>query len=127
MKRPKTNFAILGLIMVFSVPIVWNIALISLINNFNLRFCVYSIYVGMILAVAGFFIISLSHSLILAVGALFLAFGISRIKAGAYYPPYSFDDPFLSHYTSHFRMVGYLFICIGILLILASLFNRGKK
>lgn len=126
MKRPKTNFAILGLIMVFSVPIVWNFALIRLIN-FNLQFYFYSIIAIMILAFVGFIIISLSHSWTLAAGAVLLAFGISRIMAGAYYPPYSFDDPFLSHYISHFRMVGYLFICIGIPLILASLFNRGKK
>lgn len=126
MKRHKTNFAILGLIMVFSVPIVWNIALISLIN-FNLQIYFYSIIAILILSFVGFIIISLSHSWTLAVGTVLLAFGISRIVAGVYYPPYSFNDPFISHYISHFRMVGYLFICIGIPLILASLFNRDKK
>ncbi len=125
MKPLKTNFTILGLILVFSNLILWNFAL-SLIT-LSPQFYFYFVFAGMILVFAGFIIISLSHSLTLAAGAVFLAFGIGRIMAGAYYPPYSFEDPFLSHYVSHFMKVGYLFICIGIPLILASLFNRGKK
>ena len=68
MKRPKTNFAILGLIMVFSVPVLWNLRLIT--PSSQLYF--YSIFAGWIRGSIGIIIISLSHSWILAAGAAFL-------------------------------------------------------
>ena len=127
MKQPKTNFAILGLIMVFSDIILWNIALGLNILSSQYYFYFYLVSAGMILIFAGFIIIGISHSWTLAAGAVFLVFGINRIMAGAYYPPFSFDDPSLSQYVSHFMVVGCIFICVGVPLILASLFNRGKK
>jgi len=122
MKRPKTNFAILGLIMVFGgIPLLWNIGLtLSPQIYFN------SVLIGGIVASVGFIIIVLFHSLTLAAGAAFLAFGINRIMAGAYYSSFSFNDPISSHYISHYVSAGYVFICIGTI-ILASLFFIGDK
>lgn len=125
MKRPKTNFAILGLIMVFSAPVLWNIGLRLITPSSQL--CFYSSFAGLILVLIGIIIISLSHSWILAAGAAFLAFGINRIMAGAYYSSFSFNDPISSHYISHYVSAGYVFICIGILIILASLFFIRDK
>ena len=124
MKRPKTNFAILGLIMVFSVPVLWNVGLRLITPSSQLSF--YSSFAGLILGLIGIIIISLSHSWILAAGAAFLAFGINRIMAGAYYSSFSFNDPISSHYISHYVSAGYVFICIGTI-ILASLFFIGDK
>ena len=122
MKQPKTNLAILGLIMVFGgIPLLWNIGLtLSPQIYFN------SVLIGGIVASVGFIIIVLFHSLTLGAGALFLAFGINRVVAGAFYHP-SPLHPYLSHYASHYMAVGYIFIIIGIVLILISLFSSGEK
>ena len=124
MKQPKTNLAILGLIMVFGgIPLLWNIGLtLSPQSYFN------SVLIGVIVASVGFIIIVLFHSLTLGAGALFLAFGINRVVAGAFYHPSPLHfNPYLSHYASHYMAVGYIFIIIGIVLILISLFNSGEK
>lgn len=124
MKQPKTNLAILGLIMVFGgIPLLWNIGLtLSPQIYFN------SILIGGIVASVGFIIIVLFHSLTLGAGALFLAFGINRVVAGAFYHPSPLHfNPYLSHYASHYMAVGYIFIIIGIVLILISLFSSGEK
>jgi hypothetical protein len=123
MKRPKTNFAILGLIMVFSVPVLWNLRLIT--PSSQLYF--YSIFAGWILGSIGIIIISLSHSWILAAGAAFLAFGINRIMTGAYYSSFSFNDPISSHYISHYVSAGYVFICIGTIILASLFFIRDKE
>ncbi len=97
MKGPKTNLAILGLIMVFAgIPLLWNIGVtLSPQIFFN------SVLIGTIIASVGFVIIVLFHSLTLGAGALFLAFGINRIVAGALCPPSPLHfDPYLSHYAS---------------------------
>jgi len=125
MKRYKTNFAILGLIMVFSVPVLWHIDLRLITPSSQLYF--YSFFAGWILGSIGIIIISLSHSWILAAGAASLAFGINRIMAGAYYSSFSFNDPISSHYISHYVSAGYVFICIGIPIIIASLFFIRDK
>ncbi len=134
MKRSKTNFAILGLIMVFSIPVLWNIGLRLITSSSQLYFypCLGLIFYlcGLILGWIGIIIIIfLSHSLILAAGAASLAFGINRIMAGAYYySSFSFNDPISSHYISHYVSAGYVFICIGgILIILALLFFIRDK
>ena len=124
MKQPKTNLAILGLIMVFGgIPLLWNIGLtLSPQSYFN------SVLIGVIVASVGFIIIVLFHSLTLGAGALFLAFGINRVVAGAFYHPSPLHfNPYLSHYASHYMAVGYIFIIIGIVLILISLFSSGEK
>lgn len=124
MKQHKTNLAILGLIMVFGgIPLLWNIGLtLSPQIYFN------SVLIGVIVASVGFIIIVLFHSLTLGAGALFLAFGINRVVAGAFYHPSPLHfNPYLSHYASHYMAVGYIFIIIGIVLILISLFNSGEK
>ena len=47
--------------------------------------------------------------------------------AGAFYSSFSFNDPISSHYISHYVSAGYIFICIGIPIILASLFFIRDK
>ena len=127
MKQPKTNLAILGLIMVFgSIPLLWNIGLSLITLSPQIYFN--SVLIGVIVASVGFIIIVLFHSLTLGAGALFLAFGINRVVAGAfYYPSPLHFNPYLSHYASHYMAVGYIFIIIGIVLILISLFSSGEK
>ncbi|MCK4734166.1 MAG: hypothetical protein KAT65_17060 [Methanophagales archaeon] len=125
MKQLKTKLAILGLIMVFSVPVLWNIGLRLI--TLSSQFYFYSFFAGMILGLVGIILISLSYSWILAAGAAFLAFGINRIMAGVHYSSFYFNDPISSYYISHYISVGYVFICIGILLIILTLFIRGKK
>jgi hypothetical protein len=114
MKQPKTNLAILGLIMVFGgIPLLWNIGFSLITLSPQIFFN--SVLIGMIMASVGFVIIVLFHSLTLGAGALFLAFGINRIVAGALCPqsPLHFD-PYLSHYASHYIAVGYIFsICLA--------------
>lgn len=126
MKQLKTNLAILGLVMVFGgIPLLWNIGF-SLIT-FSPQIFFNSVLIGTITATIGFVIIVLFHSLTLGAGALFLAFGINRIVAGALCPPSPLHfDPYLSHYASHYIAVGYIFIIIGIPLILIAFSNSGK-
>jgi len=110
--------------MVFGgIPLLWNIGLtLSPQIYFN------SVLIGVIVASVGFIIIVLFHSLTLGAGALFLAFGINRVVAGAFYHPSPLHfDPYLSHYASHYIAVGYIFIIIGIPLILIALSNSGKR
>ena len=123
MKGPKTNLAILGLIMVFGgIPLLWNIgSLITLSPQIFFN----SILIGTIMATIGFIIIVLFHSLTLGAGSLFLAFGINRVVAGAFYHP-SPLHPYLSHYAYHYMAVGYIFIIIGISLILIA-FSIQKR
>jgi len=125
MKRPKTKFAILGLIMLFSFPVSSNISprLITLTPQVDF----YLSLSGLILGLIGIIIISLSHSWILAAGAAFLAFGINRIMAGAYYSSFSFNDPISSHYISHYVSAGYVFICIGTIILASLFFIRDKE
>jgi uncharacterized membrane protein YiaA len=127
MKQHKTNLAILGLIMVFGgIPLLWNIGLSLITLSPQIYFN--SVLIGVIVASVGFIIIVLFHSLTLGAGALFLAFGINRVVAGAFYHPSPLHfNPYLSHYASHYMAVGYIFIIIGIVLILISLFNSGEK
>lgn len=117
MKRPK--LAILGLILVFSDLIIWNIGLISMTKH-QIDFYFYSVIAGMILLLAGYVLIWRFYSGTLAIGAVLLTFGINRVMAEVYYPPSSFDDLYLSHFVN----VGYLFIIIGIPLIIVSLFDK---
>ena len=126
MKGLKTNLAILGLIMVFGgIPLLWNIGF-SLIT-FSSQIFLNSVLIGTIMATIGFVIIVLFHSLTLGAGALFLAFGINRVVAGALCPPSLLHfDPYLSHYASHYISVGYIFIIIGISLILIA-FSIQKR
>jgi len=126
MKQPKTNLAILGLLMVFGgIPLLWNIgSLITLSPQIFFN----SVLIGTIMATIGFILIVLFHSLTLGAGILFLAFGINRVVAGAFYHPSPLHfAPYLSHYASHYMAVGYIFIIIGIVLILISLFNSSEK
>ena len=78
MKEPKTNLAILGLVMVFGgIPVLWNIGFSLITLSPQIFFN--SVLIGTIIASVGFVIIVLFHSLTLGAGALFLAFGINRI------------------------------------------------
>ncbi len=113
--------------MVFGgIPLLWNIdfSLITLSPQIFFN----SVLIGTIMASIGFVIIVLFHSLTLGAGTLFLAFGINRVVAGAFCLPSPLHfDPYLSHYASHYVGVGYIFIIIGIPLILAALFNSSKR
>lgn len=124
MRPHKTKLAIIGLIMVLSIPIIMLFAYIRL---FNFDSSLYLHVAIMILAGVGYILISLSYNWTLGAGAVLLAFGIDIIMAGsiadAYSANSSFNDPFISHFTK----VGYLFIGIGMLLILLNIYSFLRR
>lgn len=116
MRQHKIKLAIIGFIMVLSTPIIMYSAYIRLFNN-DSSFYLYSVVAVMVLAFVGFILISLSHNLTLGAGAVLLAFGIDSIMAS------SFNDPSILHFTR----VGYLFVGIGILLILVNIYSFLRR
>jgi uncharacterized membrane protein len=102
--------------MVLSIPIIMHFAYIRLFNN-DLSFYLQSVIAIIILAFVGFILISLSYNWTLGAGAVLLAFGIDSIMAS------SFNDTSISQFTK----VGYLFVGIGILLILVNIYSFLRR
>ena len=98
--------------MVFSIPVIMHFAFIKI---FIIDSSFYLLFVAaiMIFAFVGFSLISLSYNWTLGAGAVLLAFGIDSIIAS------SLNDPSISYFTS----IGYLFIVIGIVLILLNIYS----
>lgn len=102
--------------MVLSIPIIMHVAYIRLFHN-DSSFYLHSVVAIMILAFVGFVLISLSYNWTLGAGAVLLAFGIDSIMAS------SFNDTALSQFTK----IGYLFIGIGIILILVNIYSFLRR
>jgi hypothetical protein len=115
-RQHKTKLTIIGFIMVLSIPIIMHFAYIRLFNN-DSSFYLQSVIAIIILAFVGFILISLSYNWTLGAGAVLLAFGIDSIMAS------SFNDTSISQFTK----VGYLFVGIGILLILVNIYSFLRR
>ena len=95
-----------------SIPIIMHFAYSRLIYN-DSSFYLHSVVASIILAFVGVILLSLSYNWTLGAGAVLLAFGIDSIMAS------SFNDPSISQLTK----IGYLFLGIGVLLILVNIYS----
>ena len=120
MKIPKTKLTILGIIMIFTIPVLWNGAL-PLCTTFPEAYC-YAVFAGAILAFVGVVVVSLCTNFVLSGGLLLISAGISRIVAGVIYPPSDFIDPYNAAFVSHYVSRGYMYVCIGFFLCLLGVF-----
>ena len=102
--------------MVLSTPLTMYFAYTRLFYN-DSSFYLHSVVAVMVLAFIGFILISLSYNLTLGAGEVLLAFGIDSIMAS------SFNDPAILHFTR----VGYLFVGIGVLLILVNIYSFWRR
>ena len=115
-RRHKTELMIMGFILVLSIPIIMHFAYSRLFYN-DSSFYLHAVVASIILAFVGFILISLSYNWTLGAGAVLLAFGIDSVMAS------SFNDPSISQFT----IIGYLFVSIGILLILLNIYSFLRR
>lgn len=100
-ENKKVFFA--GIVMILIFPIS------SLI-------CDYCIFIGFILTIVGFIVVSL-YNFILALGIVFLVMGINRIITVSSTSFCSLINPICNHYVHHYTIIGLIFIIIGGLLL----------